>query len=293
MEPHGLNKRSELAGSGAAGALATQGIAVAISADGNTAMLGGPGDSGEAWIFTRSSGTWSQQGAKLIGTGYAGNSFQGYSVSLSADGNTAIVGGRYDNNSIGASWIFVRNGKPPGHNKTKLVGTGYADSINVAVLQGYSISLSADGSTAITGGLNDNKFIGAAWIFVDSALSIPTPTITSFTPTSGPPNTLVTIIGSNLDSISKITIGDTGALVISDSAGVKIVGYVMPGAVTGPITITTAYGTATSASNFTVTPTPYPAVRSRVGSWCVRERHSAVTSAKVPRLLFLRTEILL
>jgi len=37
------------------------------------------------------------------------------SVALSADGNTAVVGGPYDNNFVGAAWVFVQPvfaGKP-------------------------------------------------------------------------------------------------------------------------------------------------------------------------------------
>jgi hypothetical protein len=77
---------------------ANQGASVALSADGNTAIIGAPGDNenlGAAWVFTRSSGTWTQQGPKLVGTSaslYRSYS-QGASVALSADGNTAIVGG--------------------------------------------------------------------------------------------------------------------------------------------------------------------------------------------------------
>ena len=37
--------------------------------------------------------SYAQQGAKLIGSDAVGQAFQGYSVALSADGNTAIVGG--------------------------------------------------------------------------------------------------------------------------------------------------------------------------------------------------------
>ncbi|HXI54373.1 MAG TPA: hypothetical protein VNH84_22825, partial [Candidatus Saccharimonadales bacterium] len=45
-----------------------------------------------------------QQGSKLVGTGAVGtgNPLQGSSVALSADGNTAAVGGINDNNAIGA-----------------------------------------------------------------------------------------------------------------------------------------------------------------------------------------------
>ena len=78
---------------------AEQGWSVAISADGKTAIVGGPVDNrltGAAWVYTRSGDVWTQQGGKLVGTGKVGQAGQGISVALSADGNTAIVGGPYD-----------------------------------------------------------------------------------------------------------------------------------------------------------------------------------------------------
>ena len=92
---------------------ASQGTSVALSADGNTALVGGNGDNsgtGAVWVFTRSGGVWTQQGNKLVGTGASGNARQGYSISLSSDGNTAIVGGPYDSGQNGAAWIFTRSG---------------------------------------------------------------------------------------------------------------------------------------------------------------------------------------
>jgi hypothetical protein len=88
---------SKLVGTGAiyGGHGATQGNAVALSTDGNTALVGGNNDNNEVgavWVFTRSGGVWSQQGSKLVGTGATGNAQQGQSVALSADGNTALVG---------------------------------------------------------------------------------------------------------------------------------------------------------------------------------------------------------
>ena len=50
---------------------------------------------------------FSQQGPKLVGTGAVGSAQQGRAVSLSADGNTAIVGGYGDNSNAGAAWVFV------------------------------------------------------------------------------------------------------------------------------------------------------------------------------------------
>ena len=104
---------SKLVGTGAVGD-AQQGTSVALSGDGNTAIVGGPNDNssaGAAWIFTQSNGAWSQQGSKLVGTGAVGNPQQGISVALSTDGNTAIVGGPNDNSSGGAAWVFSRNAR--------------------------------------------------------------------------------------------------------------------------------------------------------------------------------------
>jgi hypothetical protein len=87
-------------------------ISVALSADGNTAIAGGEDDNsgvGAAWVYTRSGGVWTQQGSKLVGTGAVGAAFEGFSVALSADGNTAIVGGNEDNSLAGAAWVFVQS----------------------------------------------------------------------------------------------------------------------------------------------------------------------------------------
>jgi len=57
-----------------------QGYSVALSADGNTALIGGPLDSpgGAAWMFSRNNGVWTQQGQKLVGDGANGPAAQGF-----------------------------------------------------------------------------------------------------------------------------------------------------------------------------------------------------------------------
>ena len=140
---------------------------VALSADGNTAIVGDCWDNhqrGAVWIFTRSGGIWSQQGNKLVGTDNYSHGNQGRSVSLSADGNTAIVGGYYDNGGIGAAWVYTRTGTSWSQQGSKLVGTGNIG----AAKQGSSVSLSADGNTAIIGGNYDNGGQGAVWAFTRS-----------------------------------------------------------------------------------------------------------------------------
>jgi FG-GAP-like repeat len=163
---------SKLVGTGAVGPKISQGTSVAISTDGNTAIVGGPGDNGDpfngglgaAWVFTRSDGVWTQQGNKLVGSGAVGPyaTLQGRSVSLSADGNTAIIGGPGDNGSLGAAWMFTRSNGVWAQQGGKLVGTGAAPEQSQ---QGFSVALSADGNTAIVGANFDNFAVGAAWVF--------------------------------------------------------------------------------------------------------------------------------
>jgi hypothetical protein len=43
----------------------------------------------------------------LVGTGAVGDPKEGFSASLSGDGNTAIIGGPVDNGNVGAAWIFT------------------------------------------------------------------------------------------------------------------------------------------------------------------------------------------
>jgi hypothetical protein len=116
---------------------------------------------GAAWVFTRSRGVWSQQGPKLVGTGAQPRALQGYSVSLSGDGNTGLVGGYADDDNAGATWVFKRSRGVWSQEGPKLVGTG---AIGPA-WQGVSVSVSNDGSTAIVGELGDNNYLGAAWVF--------------------------------------------------------------------------------------------------------------------------------
>ena len=122
------------------------------------------------WIFTRSGGVWTQQGPKLIGTGFVGNGDQGYSVSISSNGNTAIEGAPYDNVSIGAVWVFTRNNGVWTQQGTKLIGTGAVGGPR----HGYSVAISSNGGTFIEGGQNDNTGLGAAWVFVNPSIGVTT-----------------------------------------------------------------------------------------------------------------------
>ncbi|MHB9123774.1 MAG: FG-GAP repeat protein [Thermoanaerobaculia bacterium] len=155
---------TKLVGSGAVASVfgVQQGTSVALSADGNTAIVGGQSSNdraGAAWVRTRNGQVWTEQ-AKLVGSGAVDPAYQGSSVALSADGNTAIVGAYWDNNSAGAAWVWTRSGGVWTQQGSKLVGSGTVGNSN----QGGSVSLSADGNTALVGGYWDNSAAGAVWV---------------------------------------------------------------------------------------------------------------------------------
>jgi uncharacterized repeat protein (TIGR03803 family) len=88
----------------------------------------------------------------------------------------------------------------------------------------------------------------------NSAAALPIlPSISSFSPASGPVGTSVAIKGNTFIGTTKVTFGGVAATsyqVINDT---EVDALVPSGAVTGKITITTSAGTATSSTNFTVT----------------------------------------
>jgi hypothetical protein len=156
------------------------GSSVALSSDGNTALIGGPADNsntGAAWVFTRSGSTWTQQGSKLTASDESMGGMFGYSVGLSADGNTALIGGP-ENVALGSSgvisgaaWVFTRSGSAWSQQGPKLTAS---DQAGLLAVFGWSVALSSDGSTALIGGPLDKVDlvkklgVGAAWVFTRS-----------------------------------------------------------------------------------------------------------------------------
>ncbi len=138
------------------------GSSVALSADGSTALIGSYGNS-SAYVFVRTGSTWVQQ-ARLTAADSMVNVEFGRSVSLSADGSTALIGAYQDDSYKGSAYVFVRTGSS-WNQQTKLIGADSADSDRF----GYSVSLSADGGTALIGAISACKnsiCSGSAYVFL-------------------------------------------------------------------------------------------------------------------------------
>jgi hypothetical protein len=155
------------------------GWSIALSADGTTALVGGPQDNtnvGAAWVYTDSGGSWSEQAKLLAPTSGVnqedGGAFFGTSVALSADGNSALIGGPYDNTNVGAAWAYVRSGSSWGAPTKLLAPTSGVNQESGEAYFGDSVSLSSDGTTALIGGNADDTNVGAAWVFTGSGTSL-------------------------------------------------------------------------------------------------------------------------
>ena len=161
------------------------GDSVALSGDGNTAVLGASGHAvngnqiqGAAYVFTNSAGSWSQQAELTASDGVYDDEF-GISVALSSDGNTALVGALFhtvngNTNYQGAAYVFANSAGSWSQQQELTASDGAGGD-----LFGNSVTLSSDGNTALAGApyhtVNGNANQGAAYTFVNS----PNPTTTT------------------------------------------------------------------------------------------------------------------
>jgi hypothetical protein len=125
-----------------------------LNADGTNAIIGASvadNARGAAWVFAKNGSEWNLKGNKMAGTVSSESAAQGWSVAMSADGNTVLIGAKADNWTNGAAWIFTWSGNSWEQRGPKLTGIGNVGVAN----QGQSLALSADGSTAIIGGNQD------------------------------------------------------------------------------------------------------------------------------------------
>jgi hypothetical protein len=81
---------------------------------------------------------------------------------------------------------------------------------------------------------------------------VPAPTIASFTPTTGGGGTTVTITGTNLTGATAVSIGTLAipTFTVVSATSITLVLPAATSAISGPLTVVTPGGTATSATNF-------------------------------------------
>jgi hypothetical protein len=141
------------------------GWVTAISADGNTAIIGAykkNSSQGAAYVFTRSGSTWSQQ-QKLLASDGAASDYFGHSAAISSDGNSVIIGAHGNNSIRGAAYLFTRTGVVWTERKKFTASDGAASD-----QFGVSVAISGDGGIALIGAWGRTLNQGAAYLFTGS-----------------------------------------------------------------------------------------------------------------------------
>lgn len=108
--------------------------------------------------------------------------------------------------------------------------------------------------TAVTGKISVMTTDGTGTSAADFIVIRP-PTITAFTPLSGPVGTAVTITGTNLNSVTDVTFNLTSAPGFTILSATSIRATVPAGATTGKISLGNRAGIGQSAASFKVAPT--------------------------------------
>ncbi|NPV02378.1 MAG: hypothetical protein HPY53_13470 [Brevinematales bacterium] len=140
------------------------GYSVALSADGNKIAVGAYGDddngssSGSVYLFKWNATGWLTN--KIVPSDGGANYEFGFSVALSADGNTLAVGTPHDCDPIalaGSVYRFYWNGFVWLTNKFLVADAGVLDRF------GYSVAVSADGNTIVSSVYKKNKVYRLCW----------------------------------------------------------------------------------------------------------------------------------
>ncbi len=192
------------------------GFAVALSSDGNTLVVGAPGEAsartgvtagivdettagnaapgaGAVYVYTRTGATWTQQAYIKASNPGAGDQF-GTSVALSSDGITVAVSAPGEDSSVtgidgdqtdntaadaGAVYVYTRGATWTQEAYVKASNTGAGDQF------GSSVALSSDGNTLAVGATGEAGDAGAVYVFTRAGTWSPPAFVKASNPGAG------------------------------------------------------------------------------------------------------------
>ena len=235
---------------GAAGGNSSFGGTVVVAAGGGASLAASNGVSGAGGLggaAASSTGTIVYSGAAGA-AGVAGTDGGGGGGAAGNGGNAPLVGVIP---IAGAGGPGAVTGFPssPG-------GAGGAGNISAVPHPGVFIGGGGGGNDVPGGFLSANTAAGGAGANGEVIISYiaPSPVITAVSG-NGCVGTSITITGTNLIGANPVTIGGTPVASITSITSTQIVAVIAPGS-SGPVSVTTVSGTATSSGSFTVNPAP-------------------------------------
>ena len=142
-----------------------------------------------------------------------------------------------------------------------ITGTGFTGATTVTFNGAPATTFTVNSDTQITVTVPSGATTGLLTVVNPNGVGVSTgrftvqvPTITSFTPTSGPIGTSVTISGNYFTNITQVTFNGTNAPGFVVNSVNQIVVSVPAGATNGPITVVSTVGSGTSATPFLIPP---------------------------------------
>jgi predicted outer membrane repeat protein len=237
--------------------------------------------------FTPSSGGVGTS-VKISGTGFTGASsvaFNGASAAFTVDSDIQVTASVPSGASTGTVSITTPGGTANSSTNftfipapaitsftpssggvgaaVTIAGTGFTGA-SLVTFNGTSAGFSVNSDTQITATVPSGATSGSIAVTTSggTATSASTftvvanlpPSITGFSPGSGGVGTSVTITGSNLKSATLVSFN--GSVASFKLSGTKLIATVPAGATTGPISVTTPGGIATTSGNFTLLSAP-------------------------------------
>ena len=147
-----------------------------------------------------------------------------------------------------------------------ITGTGFTGATAVKFFNGVTAAFTVTDDQHISTSVPNGAATGVIKVTTPGGtatrralLSIcrPLPTLTSFSPTSGPVTTPVAIVGTGFTGATAVQFNGTNAVfTVTDDQNIST--SVPTGATTGKIKVTTPGGSVTSSTNFTVTAPSHP-----------------------------------
>ncbi len=191
-------------------------------------------------------------------------------ISVTTPGGSAITGSAFTISTPAAPAIsgFSPGSGPVGTSVT-VSGSGFTGVTSVR-LNGLAVvptvpnagQLSFPVPTGATSGRISILASGGLMRSATDFIVVPAPAITAFSPASGAVGSAVTLTGTNLTGATAVRFNGVSAPVFTVVSATQLTVTVPAGATTGVLSVTTPGGTATSATTFTVVPTPAPTISS-------------------------------
>lgn len=239
-------------------------FAPATGASGTIVVISGTNLNGATAVAFngKASANFSVDSATQITATVASSSTTG-KVTVTTPGGTAASAANFTVLDPPTITSFNPTSGPVGTSVT-ITGTNFTGATAVKFNSAAAASFTVDSATQITATVASGTTTGKITVTTAAGSGLSAnnftvtgvPTISSFSPASGPVGTVVVVTGTNFTGATAVAFNGKAASSFTVNSATQITATVASGTTTGKITVTTPGGTATSANSFTVTAPP-------------------------------------